>query len=67
MKGFKLSRSQLKSLAEISRDIAQVMLAGWVITPLITKEADWLFVISGLVLTLFFWYINLRLAKRLRI
>ena len=64
---YKFSRSQLKSLAEISRDTAQVMLAGWVITPLITKEVDWLFVISGLVLTLFFWYINLRLVNKLRI
>jgi len=63
----KFSRSQLKSLGEISRDIAQVMFAGWVVTPLVTKDVDWIFIISGLVLTIFFWYIDLRLVKKLRI
>lgn len=62
----KFSSLQLKSIADISRDIAQVVLAGLVIDPLLNKKVDWRFFVGGILLSLGFWCVNLLMLERIR-
>lgn len=62
----KFSSLQLKSIADISRDIAQVVLAGLVIDPLLNKKVDWRFFVGGILLSLGFWCVSLLMLERIR-
>ena len=52
------------ALAEISRNIAEVLFAMLFIGPLLTEEFNGLLAFSGLFFSLFFWVISLFLEKR---
>ncbi len=60
----KLRKCQLRSVADISKDIAQVVLAGMVIDPLVTREVDFGFLIGGIILSSWLWYVNLLIVGR---
>jgi hypothetical protein len=63
---FKLNESQLKSLADIGRDIAQVVLAGLVIDQIVSDRFDWVFITIGTLLSLILWYANIYIVGRLK-
>lgn len=63
---FKFSDLQLKSIANISRDVAQVVLAGLVIDPLLTRELDWRFLLGGVLLSLGLWCVNLLILSKIK-
>ena len=59
-----MTKLQLNSLAEVSRDIAQVVLAALVVEPIVAKRIDWVFFAVGLLLSFTFWFANLFLIKK---
>jgi len=59
-----LTISQLRFLADVARDIGQIFLAGWVISPMITEEIDFVFLFLGLTVALIFWYIGLDISRK---
>jgi len=64
---FKFSPKQLKSLAEIANDVAQIFLATWVIGPVVTRNFNGLLGVFGLILSFVGWYVNLSLMRRLEL
>ena len=63
----RLNNNQLRSLADISGDIAQVILAALVVEPIVAKRIDWIFFVVGLLLSFAFWSANLFLVRRMRV
>ncbi|MEA2056095.1 MAG: hypothetical protein U9O78_00035 [Patescibacteria group bacterium] len=51
----KLSRSQLKVLQGVFKEIGLVFLAGWIIGPIATTNLNLSLMISGIILTLISW------------
>lgn len=62
---FHLSPVQLKGLAEICRDAAQIFLASWVISPTFLDGIDWLYILVGLSATGSLWYVYLVILRKL--
>jgi hypothetical protein len=52
------------ALAEISRDIAQVFFAAMFVEQITRDQISWITAISGLIVSLGFWYVSLKFAKR---
>ena len=64
---FRLSPAQLLSLADISKDIAQVVIAGLVIEPLITGRINWYIFVGEVLLSIGLWYANLILVRKVEL
>lgn len=61
-----LPKSDFKILSEIARDIAQVFFATAVVSQLVAgvDKRNWSVVISGLVMSLGFWWFSLLWGRR---
>ena len=61
---FNLTPKQLVMLAEILKDIAQILLAGWAIGPAVTNNFKWPFATIGFILSVLSWCGTLLLIKQ---
>jgi len=61
---FNLTPKQLVMLAEILKDIAQILLAGWTIGPAVTNNFKWPFATIGFILSVLSWCGTLLLIKQ---
>lgn len=59
-----ISITKLKILSEIYRDIGQVFLASLFVTPLASKEINWVIIFMGLILSVFYWWLSLLVGAK---
>lgn len=66
IKLLKLSKSQIIIVSEISRDIAQILFASTVITPILVgiDQINWAVVLVGMFLCLNIWIFSVIIIRR---
>lgn len=57
------NEAEVRTVAEISRDVGQVIFAIVFLEPIISGRANQFTILGGIILVLISWYVSIRLSK----